>query len=1630
MAETYKGLTIRIGGDTSGLQKSLRAVNSSIAQTEAQLRKMRTALRLDPGNTDAITKSLDLMGNKAIETQRRVLTLKRQIDQLGGEKVQLLGGKQSTETVRQLADLTEDASARAAEARKQYNAITEELAQFYRPINETVTATSKLDGAVDKATDSVRQFGKAWREAHNGKDFSTSDLIDEEGLESAIAQLRQLGIITEEQADKLRSLRERFGEAFDENQMAQAVSQIDKMTTDLIKAGAEAKNTTRQFSELSRAAMLSDFGKGIDDQLGHVESAARSVEAELKQLDDALRLDPHNVDLTAEKLRDLQEAASIAQSRADLLDQKLARLSSEGADKLASDMTDVRMEVERTAEAYDEVTAKVNRMEAAVRDLVSQQKATDTGTDEGQRSYQRLTDEIEEARNELRKLESAQEQAKAAFRDADMAQEFTEVRTEAKLARAEVNRYNDEVQQMGRFTGVTAGSLTSLGMSLSTSVTPTLIAAGWGIVESANDIDSAYRDMRKTVSGTEEDFKALRDAAIDFSTTHVTSAEQILSIQAIGGELGVATEDLNTFAETVSNINVATDLGTEDAATALGQLDNIMNDLSGDTMPNFADALVRLGNNGASTESQIIDIAKRIGSMGSIIGMSTPEVLAWSSAIASTGQNSEAAGTAISNTMSDIEQAVARGGDALQAFAETSGMSAEQFADTWNTNPTQALKAFIEGLNGIEANGGSASTTLGELGITATRQVQAIMGLMQTVGGLDDALEMSTNAWNGVSDQWGEAGDAAREAQAKADGFSGSLSRLQNMAQNAGAELGESLVPVIDFAADVLGDIFETFSEMPDSTKQAIVGVGAFVAALGPMILLGKGIGEFFGGVADGLTSVYTATKAAGQIKSLSGAFKVVETGASSLAGVLKGGLVAGGIALAIGGVAALVKAFQDEQREAELTERATKGLYEACSVAREGMTDAADATESYAEQIYDARNATDEMRQDLANLADSFDETNREASIDLDGLRRAEKAVADFDGQTDLTAQDVGEFKSAIEQLNGQCGTNYEVVRDAGGAYYVMEDGARAAKDEIYALIDAQREQVVAAAQNKKLEALYEEQYDALEKYNEVSADHTKALAELEDARQRYIDRFGVDPTEGISKGLGVGSEEANEWARASNAAQELNGQLSDQSELIDNLNSSIEKTQSSIGNLENAANGVYEGIEKIVMSKLNSTFDGDTDVMKDFAAALDDAGFSTQYLSDLSDTELVDLANAWKATGNDIEKAVEIAGLATTENFEKIRDSLRSVGGSTLTGFLSEMNMTIDQFATMLERGGVSAEQFSNVSSEAFSFMLENCGGDIDKLVFMIQNYNATPIADKQGNITVDTVQLYSAQGQIYTWNGTQLLDKNANIVVQKTEFEDVNGEVYTWNTSGDLVDKTGTVVIDGSQIELANGQIATYNAATQSLDANGTIYINDLELTDAYDNVVKLEGEKLVTTGVDGTVRVNYDDVTRAQRAVDNLMVNESATKTLNVVTRYTTIGSASKASGFTPQDRSAAPQSQAATMSSKVASAVSATRTAASVASAMDGVSLMSDESAKLARAVSAAPRAASAAASSLVGSMVSSLPGNRRSIRDANDLAGEVVNNYYDVTVDGNGTTERVEGIVLELLDALEQLGKV
>lgn len=76
MADRIKGITIEIGGDTTGLSKALSGVNSKIKSTQGQLKDVERLLKLDPSNTELLEQKQKLLAQAVGETKGKLDTLK------------------------------------------------------------------------------------------------------------------------------------------------------------------------------------------------------------------------------------------------------------------------------------------------------------------------------------------------------------------------------------------------------------------------------------------------------------------------------------------------------------------------------------------------------------------------------------------------------------------------------------------------------------------------------------------------------------------------------------------------------------------------------------------------------------------------------------------------------------------------------------------------------------------------------------------------------------------------------------------------------------------------------------------------------------------------------------------------------------------------------------------------------------------------------------------------------------------------------------------------------------------------------------------------------------------------------------------------------------------------------------------------------------------------------------------------------------------------------------------------------------------------------------------------------------------------------------------------------------------
>lgn len=138
MAGRIKGITVEIGGDTTGLEKALKNVNSTIKNTQSQLKDVNRLLKLDPSNTELLSQKQRALKDAIGATKEKLDSLKTAQEQA---KQQLENG-----------DLGQD----------KYDALQREIIeteQELRRLQEEAAATSTALAKIDEAGKKMEAFG-------------------------------------------------------------------------------------------------------------------------------------------------------------------------------------------------------------------------------------------------------------------------------------------------------------------------------------------------------------------------------------------------------------------------------------------------------------------------------------------------------------------------------------------------------------------------------------------------------------------------------------------------------------------------------------------------------------------------------------------------------------------------------------------------------------------------------------------------------------------------------------------------------------------------------------------------------------------------------------------------------------------------------------------------------------------------------------------------------------------------------------------------------------------------------------------------------------------------------------------------------------------------------------------------------------------------------------------------------------------------------------------------------------------------------------------------------------------------------------------------------------------------------
>lgn len=339
-----KGITIEIGGDTSGLQKALSDVNGKIKSTESQLKDVNNLLKLDPSNTVLVAQKQALLSEAVADTAEKLDSLEAaQKDVTAALEAGDIGQEQYMAFQREVEE-TRVTLARYQTELDGLSADQERLATNTDRLNKLFDATgtsvddyadilgSRLVTAIKNGSASSDQLKQAiekiGRSATGGKAdinqlTAALDTVDDgQAIQNLIQELKEAG----NQADNTSEQLENMGNTLAGGVMLEAADQLSAVGDKITELGGKAADAFTEtqdatvkastyFAETGDAAkqtadVIKDvYGQGVGDSMDSVSDAVITVKENIKDLDQATLTNLTEQALTLESMygKDMSE---------------------------------------------------------------------------------------------------------------------------------------------------------------------------------------------------------------------------------------------------------------------------------------------------------------------------------------------------------------------------------------------------------------------------------------------------------------------------------------------------------------------------------------------------------------------------------------------------------------------------------------------------------------------------------------------------------------------------------------------------------------------------------------------------------------------------------------------------------------------------------------------------------------------------------------------------------------------------------------------------------------------------------------------------------------------------------------------------------------------------------------------------------------------------------------------------------------------------------------------------------------------------------------------------------------------------------------------------------------------------
>ncbi len=344
----------------------------------------------------------------------------------------------------------------------------------------------------------------------------------------------------------------------------------------------------------------------------------------------------------------------------------------------------------RSSAKYKALTKQINDTKDAISSTTNKIKELEGGLKLSDMSVKQLRQELRILNQELGRTQAGSQAYNA------LQQRIKEVRNrlygvEDGAVKSSIS-FGQLANKFNHYSGIVAATTgVFLGFALSVK----------SVIDRNNKLDDAMSGVMKKANMTKEEVKGLMNMYKDIDTR--TKKIDLLKISEVGGSLNVAKEELLDFTREVDKAYVS--LGDswkgslEDLANSLGKIAKLYSETKnlpiGQAINEIGSALNELAAQGTSTEQNISEFVKRMGSVPEALRPGLNTLLGFGAALEENGINAEIGASGLSKFL----RTAAKDAD---KFARVMGVPVEKVKEMINQDPSEFFLKFSKGLRGLD----------------------------------------------------------------------------------------------------------------------------------------------------------------------------------------------------------------------------------------------------------------------------------------------------------------------------------------------------------------------------------------------------------------------------------------------------------------------------------------------------------------------------------------------------------------------------------------------------------------------------------------------------------------------------------------------------------------------------------------------------------------------------------------------------------------------------------------------------------------------------------------------------------------------------------------------------------------